>query len=107
MIDTTYYGGHDNLDAKKETNNLGEEKIEKIDEDYEHLASTIKDDWRDVYIWIFLEVPKRSEIYTTKCLYNLPIIDKHVYNIYDLYYIVKFNIIGLTHLHFFIFFSWN
>ena len=44
MIDTTYYGGHDNLDAKKETNNLGEEKIEKIDEDYEHLASTIKDD---------------------------------------------------------------
>ena len=73
MIDTTYYGGHDNLDAKKETNNLGEEKIEKIDEDYEHLASTIKDDWRDVYIWIFLEVPKRSEIYTTKCLYNLPI----------------------------------
>ena len=50
MIDATYYdGGHDNLDdLKKERNNLGEEKIVKIkgddDEDYEHLASTIKDD---------------------------------------------------------------
>ena len=73
---TTYYDGGDNLDPKKERNNLGEEKIEKIkgddDEEYD-LVSTIKDDWRDVYIWIFLEVPKRSEIYTTKCLYNLPI----------------------------------
>ena len=44
--DATYYDG-DNLDPKKERNNLGEEKIEKIkgddDEEYD-LVSTIKDD---------------------------------------------------------------
>ena len=44
---TTYYDGADNLDPKKERNNLGEEKIEKIkgddDEEYD-LVSTIKDD---------------------------------------------------------------
>ena len=59
---TTYYDG-DNLDPKKERNNLGEEKIEKIkgddDEEYD-LVSTIKDDWRDVYL-IFWRFP-RSEI---------------------------------------------